>query len=79
MVLVIIARLTDKDVSDWVVVAVGVVLGGLLVALGLLDPKRVQKDHYGIAVQVVIGIFNTVLLIAALFGIATVASPSTGT
>lgn len=78
MVLVIIARLADKQVSDWVAVLVGAVLGGMLVALGLLDPKRVQKDQYGVALQVITGAFNTVLLIAALLGIATVAGSANG-
>jgi len=70
----VIARVQDEAVKDWEVVVIGIVLGGMLIALGLYDPERVKKNQFGVVVQVIVGVCNTVLLIAAMFGIVAIAS-----
>jgi ABC-type cobalamin transport system permease subunit len=69
IIVALVARLTGQAASPVIIISVAVVIGALLIVIGLLDPKRADQSNYGTFVQIVIGVFNTALLAAAMFGI----------
>jgi hypothetical protein len=77
IILGLVTRLSDGTPEDWVVVLVGLIIGGMLIALGLADPEGVDKTGYGKAVQLIIGLLNTAVLISALFGTVTIINSTT--
>jgi hypothetical protein len=66
----LVAAITKTTPTALVVVIVAAAVGGMLLAIGLLDKTRDDQTAAGTAKQVFIALFNTAILAAAILGIS---------
>jgi len=68
-VVAIIGQMTNAEATPTVIVIVAGVLGAFLIIFGLFSPTNRRGGRMNMAGQIILGLFNSVLLASALLGV----------